>query len=69
MNRDSTMPPMPEHHANPGVTEDQDDGARAHLEESIVNLAEQIRQGNVKYLQGQKMLRVAAGAERRRERQ
>ncbi len=53
--------------ALPGVTEDQDTAAaRAQLEETVAHLAEKIRQGKAGYLQGQKFLRVAAEAERRR---
>jgi hypothetical protein len=49
------------------VTEDQDNAAaRARLEEAVAHLADQIRQGKAGYLQGQKFLRVAAEAERRR---
>lgn len=48
------------------MTEDQAGATRAQLEETVAELAEQIRQLKVGYLQGQKMLRVAADSERRR---
>jgi hypothetical protein len=48
------------------VTEDQDAAARAQLEETVARLAEKIRQGKAEYLRGQKFLRFAAEAERRR---